>query len=430
MTDTLFIHLTASVERSENAPVDWVLFDAQHSKIAGGNQQTLTTVAEYIADTDDIQVIALAPGAEVLQTTLTIPAGQKRHLQRTLPFLAEEHLASPIEDMHLCAGNIQDDRASVFAVNHKRMQQWLGQLKAHHIAPDWLLPDTAAASLCGELVILIDNSAAIFSGQNQSTLKTEPHNLSFIADCIINSFSEGQHPASATLVLSASLDETVKTAAEALAVQFEVEGIKIERENTGQLFEYSCEKLLAQLQQSHSGALVNLLTDGYRSTSKRQQNSKPKWAMLAATVALCVALKLLFDLGTGLYLNHQSSQLDANVTALYQDLFPQDKRIVNVKVQMQNHLKAQDNNRSSAGFMQLFGQMAQALQSLGNSSSTQLQQLRYNDKNQTLLVDINVRDIQQLEQLKQIVESHNISADILSANEEQQWIKGRVRLSL
>jgi len=310
------------------------------------------------------------------------------------------------------------------------MQQWLELLKTHHIEPDWLLPDTAAATLCGELAIFIDNETAIFSGQNQSTIKTELHNLSFIADRIINSFAEGQRPASATFVLSASLDETVKAAAEALAVQFEVEGIKIERETTGQLFDYGCEKLLNPLQQGRTSPLVNLLADNYRSTSKRQRKNSPKWGMLAATVALCIGLKLLFDLGTGLYLYHQSNQLDAKVTALYQDLFPQDKRIVNVRVQMQNHLNAQGNSHSGASFMQLFGQMAQALQSLGNSSSSQLQQLRYNDKNQTLLVDINVRDIQQLEQLKQIVESHNISADILSANEEQQWIKGRMRLSL
>jgi len=429
MTDTLFIRLTAPDENSGNTLADWALFDSQHSRIAGDYQQSLTTVAAQTTDKDDVQIIVLVPGEEVLQTTLTIPAGQKRHLQRTLPFLAEEHLASPIEDMHLCANSIQGDRASVLAVSHSRMQQWLEQLKAHHIEPDWLLPDTAAAELCGELAIFLDNNAAIFSCQKQSAIKTELHNLTFIADRIINSFTADQRPALATLVLSENLGETAKTAAEALAVQFEVEGIKIERKTTNRLFDYSCEKLLNPLQQGSAGPLVNLLADNYRSTSKHQQKSKPKWAMLAATIALCFALKLLFDLGTGLYLNHQSNQLDTQITALYQDLFPQDKRIVNVKVQMKNHLKAQGNNRSAAGFMQLFSHMAQALKSLGNNSA-QLQQLRYNDKNQTLLVDINVRDIQQLEQLKQIVESHNIGADILSANEEKQWIKGRVRLSL
>jgi len=428
--DTLFIRLIAPAKDSDDTLADWALFNAQNSRIAGDYQQPLTTVAVQKTDKDDVQIIVLVPGEEVLQTALTIPAGQKRHLQRTLPFLAEEHLASPIEDMHLCANNIQGDQASVLAVSHSRMQQWLDLLKTHNIEPDWLLPDTAAATLCGELAIFIDNKIAIFSDQNQSTIKTELHNLSFIADRIISSFAEGQRPASATFVLNDSLDETVKAAAEALALQFEVEGIEIERETTGQLFDYNCEKLLNPLQQGRTSPLVNLLADNYRSTSKRQRKNSPKWGMLAATIALCIGLKLLFDLGSGLYLNFQSNQLDTQITALYQDLFPQDKRLVNVKVQMQNHLNTQDNNRSAAGFTQLFGQMAQALQSLDNSNGTQLQQLRYNNKNQTLLVDINVRDIQQLEQLKQIVESHNISADILSANEEQQWIKGRVRLSL
>jgi hypothetical protein len=56
--------------------------------------------------------------------------------------------------------------------------------------------------------------------------------------------------------------------------------------------------------------------------------------------------------------------------------------------------------------------------------------LRYNDKTQTLLVDLQVRDIQQLERFKQFLTTRNINTDILSANEDQQWIKGRIRLSL
>ena len=193
-------------------------------------------------------------------------------------------------------------------------------------------------------------------------------------------------------------------------------------------FDYLCSQLLKKLQPAASGELVNLLSAEYRSTSQRQLKSAPNWRALAATVVLCVVLKLLFDVGSGLYLNYQSSQLDNQISTLYKELFPQDKRIVNARVQMQNHLKNDGSGGSGSDFMLLFGHMAEAVKNLGNHNSTQLQQLRYNDKNQTLLVDLQVRDVQQLERLKQVIEARNISADILSANEEQQWIKGRVRL--
>ncbi|EGG99590.1 hypothetical protein imdm_930 [gamma proteobacterium IMCC2047] len=80
--------------------------------------------------------------------------------------------------------------------------------------------------------------------------------------------------------------------------------------------------------------------------------------------------------------------------------------------------------------MPLFGFMAEAIANLNNADSVQLQQLRYNDENQTLLVDIHVKDVQQLEEIKLFIDARNVSASILSANEEHEWIKGRVKLTL
>ena len=428
MTHTLFIHLTACNQTAEHTAVDWLLFDALEHKIAGGQQQLLSSVLEQTAEHSDVQIIVLVPGEQVLQTTLNIPAGQKRHLQRTLPFLVEEYLATPIEDMHLCVGSVQHHQARVLAVSHTVMQQWLELLKSHHIEPDCLIPDTSAAGLASELEIIIDPQAATFSCHPLALIKTDLHNLTLIADHFIDSFAEGQRPASGTLLMIESLNESQKSAAEALATQFEVEGIKIHRQTISHGFDYSCEKLLSKLHHKQPSSLVNLLTGSYRNPTQRQRNKAPNWLALAATIVLCIVIKLVFDLGSGIYLNYQSTQVDNTITALYQELFPQDKRIVDARVQMQNHLNKATHTNTDFDFMFLFGHMAEALENLDNSS--QLQQLRYNDKNQTLLVDINVRDIQQLEQLKQRIESHNISATILSANKERQWIKGRVRLSL
>ena len=147
-------------------------------------------------------------------------------------------------------------------------------------------------------------------------------------------------------------------------------------------------------------------------------------------VVLCVITKVGFDLGTGIYLDQQSEQLDQQITTLYRELFPQDKRIINPKVQMQNHLNQQSGQASNAGFMTLFSYVAAALDEINEPANNLLQQLRYNDNNQSLMVDIQIKNVQQLEQLKQIIESHQVSVSILSANEEQQWIKGRLRLTL
>lgn len=430
MTNTLFIQLPTSVKNTETVKVDWALYDAQQQRTAGGYAEPVSTVQQAFSAEGDVQVIALVPASDVLQTHIDVPAGQKRHLQRTLPFLVEEDIATPIEDMHLCAGPVSHGKAQVMAVSHSAMQSRLGILKAYQIEPDWLVADSAALGLEKDLEILIDSSCARFYCKHQPVVTAELANLTLIADRLIASFNDEHRPAAGALTLCETLNEADKSSAEALATQFEVEGIELQRQSVPNSFEYLCQQLLTRLQQPTAGALVNLLSEQYRSTSQRQRKSAPNWKALAATVALCIGLKLIFDLGTGLYLNYQSSQVDDQVTALYQELFPQDKRIVNVRVQMQNHLDNRISSGSGSDFMLLFGHMADAIKKQDNRSGTQIQQLRYNDKTQTLLVDLHVRDIQQLERLKQVVEGRNIDADILSANEEQQWIKGRVKLSL
>lgn len=428
MTNILFIQLQAGQHSSENALIDWGLYDEMHQKTAGGAGDKLKTVQQY-AESDDTQIAIIAPANDVLQTYVSVPAGQKRHLQRALPFLIEEHIATPIEDMHLCTGPISHGKSPVIAVSHETIQHWLSTLKSNQIEPDWLLDEGASLGVAHELEILVDSGCINIYCQHQPFLSCEPCNVTLVADCLIAGFKSNQLPASGQLTLCENLSDEDHSSAEALATQFQVEGIELKRQTTQNKFDYQCQQLLTRLQQSSPGTLVNLLDGPYRSTSHYQRKRTPNWKALAATLVICVGLKLLFDIGTGLYLNYQSTQVDKQTTALYRELFPQDKRIVNIRVQMQNHLNNR-NTTSESEFMLLFGHIANAIKKQNSRSATEIQQLRYNDKSQTLLVDLQVRDVQQLERLKQAVEERNINADILSANEEQQWIKGRIKLSL
>jgi general secretion pathway protein L len=428
VTPILFLKLPTVSRPAESTRVDWALYNSQREKQAGGEAAPLSAVQAAIGH-EEPMVIVLAPACQILQTSLRIPAGQKRHLQRTLPFLLEEEIASPIENMHLCTGPIDHGQVQVLAVSHSTLKAWLAWLESDLIKPDWLLPDSAALGLASELEIRVEDTGIDFFCRHQPFVRAELNDAAFVADRLIAELGETHRPASGLLTIPETLSEEGKASAGALATQFEVEGIDIRHQTVTNHFDNTCQQLLPLLQTA-SGPLVNLLTGGYRSESRRQLKSKPNWRALAAAVALCVGLKLVFDLGTGLYLNQQTRQVNDDITQLYRELFPQDKRIVNPRVQMQNHLSQTTAASGQSDFMQLFGQVAGALKNLGNARDSQIQQLRYNDKTQTLLVDLQVRDIQQLERFKQFLTTRNINTDILSANEDQQWIKGRIRLSL
>jgi len=430
MTHSLFIRLTANAADDSAVPVDWALFNNDGSRTAGASNVPLAALEDKLNTEQPPQIFVQIPGQEVLQTSLNIPAAQKRHLQRTLPFLVEEHIASPIEEMHLSTGSLQGNTASVFGISHVRMQFWQALLKQHDIRADAMLPDTMLGNLtAGQLTVVIDNDRASFHYPEQPLITAPLSNLSFIADSYLASLEE-QSPSSATLILANNLSETTRAAAQALATQLDIEGLTTTTETTDSCFEYRCASLLDSTKVNQVAELPNLQSASYQVTTDRQRRDAPNWRAIAAVVALCIGLKLFFDLGTGLYLDYQTRQVENRITALYQDLFPQDRKIINAKVQMQNHLNEQGSGLNSDGFIALFSHLAKALKDTPDSHQAQVQQLRYNDKTQTLLFDIHVQQIAQLEQIKQLLESNNIKTAILSANEEQQWVKGRVRLSL
>lgn len=430
MTANLFIRFFADATIDSDPNVDWVLFNAENARTAGTNNVPLATLQDTLRAEQTPHIFVLIPGQEVLQTSLQIPANQKRHIQRTLPFLVEENIATPIEEMHLSAGNLQGNMTSVFGISHTRMTFWQDFLKHHAIIADAMLPDNLLGNLSNdELKIIIENERASFHYADQPVISALQDNLAFVGDSYLAALAE-QQPTSAALIQAENLCETNRAAAQALATQFDVEGLTSTTETTNNCFEYRCASILADLQGKQFNAVPNLQSASYQVTTERQRKDAPNWLAIAATIAVCIALKLVFDLGTGLYLNYQTRQVDNQITSLYKDLFPQDKRIINAKVQMKNHLNEQGSGLQSDGFVALFSHLAKALKDTTGNNQAQIQQLRYNDQNQTLMLDIQVQQIDQLEQLKQALASSNIKAAILSANEEQQWIKGRVRLSL
>jgi len=435
VTHTLFIQLP-SIGSEDNTPVDWALFsydaDGQNQKVAGDTQCPLSDVMSKTSDHPDKRIVALAPGNDVVQTIISVPAGQKKHLQRTLPFLIEEDIATPIEDMHLCAEPVQEGKTRVSVVSHQAMQYWQQLLKSAQIDADWLLADSAALTLDNQLNILLDPQRALFFCPGQAVINTEFDNLTFIAETLIEQCSSaGNDEAIKTgkLWVSHQLSETQQAATAALTTQFEIAGTTLQQRPISNHFDFCCTQLHSWLKQHQNEMPHNLLTGDYRSSSKQQNKKAPKWRLLAITASACLLIKLAVDIGSGFYLNQQTVKIDEEIKTLYHELFPQDKRIVNVKVQMQNHLKGQAVH-SDSSFMPLFGFMAEAIANLNHADSVQLQQLRYNDENQTLLVDIHVKDVQQLEDIKQFIDARNVSASILSANEEREWIKGRVKLTL
>lgn len=120
--------------------------------------------------------------------------------------------------------------------------------------------------------------------------------------------------------------------------------------------------------------------------------------------------------------------MEQQVIQRYRELFPQDGKIVDVKIQMRNHLEQALEFDSETDFLQLMGVVGYQIQAMNQPQSLQIQQVRYDERQNSLMLDIDVRQIQQLDQFKQELSEQGLAVTILSATEEQQWVKGRLRI--
>lgn len=437
MPDTLLIWFKNTDSQSQAHLIDWaVLADAgsQSSENFHGTNTTLFNLPEEVKSNSTLTTIVLVPGDHVLSTSLYVPAAQRPHIKQTLPFLVEEMIAEPIEEMHVVTGSSikgVKDHLPVLAVSHTQMQAWLKLLNNTGIRADILLPDTSlVASEPSSITILLDGQQPedsfalvdITCHEGQFSIKTDIQSLAFVIESIVDKYADQEDALAANIFITPSAKQGFTLEVTALQSQFNMADIPCVIKQIESTFNYLSARVTGKID-------MNLLQGPY-ATKAGKQGIRAGLRQLAYAACFCVALKVIFDFGTGFYINQQTEQVNKDIVGLYQSLFPGDKKIINPRIQMQNHLDAQNSSAVDAGFIDILGMTTQQLISLSNFSYIEVRQLRYDDNRKSLTLDINVREVQQLDALKQKLIEQKLDAVILSANQERQWVKCRMRISI
>jgi len=97
-------------------------------------------------------------------------------------------------------------------------------------------------------------------------------------------------------------------------------------------------------------------------------------------------------------LHTQQQQLQQQMTSLYRQLFPEEKRVINPRVQLKQHLDALQQTPLSNSFL---SQLASLAPLLHQTSGLELQQLQFDSSKQEFRLQISARDFQTLEQFRQ-----------------------------
>ena len=317
MNEYLLIRLGAQAKEA----IDWLVWSRSEQEIiASGTLAGAEELGQLQERAGGRPVIALVPAADLLFREVTLPGRGGRQALKALPYLLEEEVASDVDNLHLVVLEQQANRVQLVAVDHDRMQQWLAWLDAAGLVAQRMLPDVLALPLAAEgwsAVALRD--IWLFRTSACSGMQAE---RSWLAALL-----QGFDPVPPITSYS-PLPENVPGEWRAAPAELPL-------------------RLLAD------GALASKLT--LLSGRYRRQ---PEWQRLLLPwrkVGLAAAVLLLLALGNQmLYLQQlraEANAVRAQTVSLYQQLFPGERRVINPKTQMKQHLKAADGKGSDSSFV-------------------------------------------------------------------------------
>ena len=328
-----------------------------------GQQTARLPLVDALARLKGRAIALIVPVEHVASCAVNLPAGNAHWQRKAVPYAVEPLLAEDVEDLHLALGEtLSDGRQRVVAINRSLLEGWLqylrgkgAQVSAIHVDAD-LLPNEVTTLCWG-------NNRCLLAGTDELRLALAPAQLPALLERLPGPCR----------VLHAS-DVTPQLA---LAADVSLQALDV---------------ALPAWMVARTAHALDLAQGNFAPASRLHlRHWKPvAWALAAVLVA-----QLAFD-GLHIWLLQQQAGGYRQVNeSIYKGLFPQERRIVNLKAQFDQHLQ------QGASTTRLDGLLASVAEAMPEGSDLQVQQLRFDARTGELTLQLQGGDAAAFESLQQ-----------------------------
>ncbi|BAU56616.1 general secretion pathway protein L [Halorhodospira halochloris] len=376
-----------------------------------GAQQGVVSSEQVAELAGNRRCVAVVSGFDVLITRVKLPTRSRARVAQALPYALEEQLTSDIEDLHFAIRRIDSDGGVHAAVvEHAAMQRWQAELAELGLDVSAIVPENGllAAKEPHWQVIADGNQVVMALGGDGFAL--EPATAPITLEAALATAE--QPPEAIEIEAPQGLLERFEAVP---AAQPEPPPVKAQ-ESDRPLFVRLAERL-------DLSRAVNLMQGPYA--------QRERWGWLwrplrpaAALLGIWLLAQVVLQIVEVNQLAAEREELRNEIESVYRDTFP-DGRVVNPRVQMQQHLRSiqgsgeQDNDE--ALLSRLLVQAAPALA----SDRLHLRSLRLRDG--ALEVELNTADIESLEMLRAALEDDSdLAVEIRSASAREGRVAGRL----
>lgn len=352
----------------------------------------------------------LLPSDEVLRITIDVPGRTVNSIKQALPFALEEYLASDIEAVHIAHGSIRPGHGIHCAIiDQERLTNWLQHFAQVNITIGWAVsPAQLLAQGSSEATILFDSPA-----QEQVLVVTKDQNATVdrgMLATVLNSLQKSVvHCVGGTLN---DLEQgQLESAPEVIAIE------------TPSMELFTRRLAVTQKTGGAQQGAFNLLQGAF--VVRAEDTELPTlWRRVWSVAGLWLCIAALGLLVQGYWFKHQADQRQEQNFATYMALFPSDSlpvTIAQLQRRFANKLRPEAGAGSTQSMVDLVLRTSAVL-----GTDTQVQALRYREKQMSLTLDVLIRNFDELDAIKTRARQNAIVVDVSDATKEQNRVRARL----
>ena len=387
--DQLVIHYPfiegATSNDENNAAILWSYYESKQLKDKG-HVRSLQELCqnELINRNHQYRTHVWINSEVVTLRKVSLPKSQHQHRQTIIPQILEDEVNEDINDLHFVCGQRIDNHYVYVAIIQKQIiEKVLADFKQYQLDIHSLLPDNLSLHFQ-------DDQCTLYVDSQVTQCRVEPQLAYHFDTSNVDYFIQRLIPDKNTII-----NLFVNQQDKDITLNWDDSKIKIHsRENNSTSLPE--EKLQS----------INLLQGQFATRS----NFSKYWPQTKLIIILLLASTIIHLLSTYLDtqdLRHQSTQYKEKSYQLFREKFPNEKRIINLKAQVQQQLSQLQENQQHESFFNLLSIVSPIIV---KSSAVNLTQLNFDQNTQQLHLYLNSTQFEKLEQFNNRINSENINS--------------------
>ncbi|MDK1288955.1 type II secretion system protein GspL [Pseudoalteromonas umbrosa] len=398
MTEKLLVR----VGQSQQEPVSWLVWsDSDSQIIASGELEHSGLLGELTEKASGRSVALLLPASSVQLKKVALPTKWNRKLERALPFMLEEHVASDIDDIFIAIGEpstIEEKHFINIAIcDLAWLQDWVTVCSDFDIEPNVIVPDALLLPDAQE------NTLSAIQLKQQWLFKGNSWHIGAVELDWVNDY----------LMLTPESEIVHYSPADTLSTTKVLSAKEAEYDLP-----------LAIFAQSLNTAPINLRQGPFAAKKKQPQWWRDwKAGVIAASVALLAFVSVksaqLF------MLQQEADAYKAQAMSVYKQAFP--NKVVRphlLRKQIQNELDALSGGEQG-GFLELTNHFVSIYSQVNDFSP---ETFRYDRKRNELRIRAKAKGFQVFSQVKSILEQRGIEVQQGALNNDGDYVIGEIRI--